>query len=157
MNRTLKRSAAAVLTAGALAAGVAVALDSPAAARSHSTTTRYVLHDDQFAMDDLGSPSPQGPGIGDVIVLTQVVTRNGKAVGRVHDAAVAVDAKRHLFQANGSLVLHGGTIEYAGLVSQTPHFVMAITGGTGRYQGVGGKVVFDFPGKRQLLTVTLKR
>ena len=50
-----------------------------------------------------------------------------------------------------------GTLQFAGLVSQTPHFVLAIAGGTGRYQRAAGRVAFDFPGNRQLVTVTLKR
>jgi hypothetical protein len=158
MHRNLARAATAALTATAVGATVvAVSLGGPASAHAHSRTMHFVAHDGQFAMDDLGQPSPQGPGIGDVVVLTQSLTRGGKPAGRVHDVAVAVDAKRHLFQANGSLVLSGGTIEYAGLVHQTPHFVMAITGGTGRYQGASGRIAFDFPDSRQLLTVTLKR
>lgn len=115
---------------------------------------RLVAHDGQFALDDLGKP---GESLGDILVQTQRVTRHGKTVGHLHDVAVAVDTKRGLFQANGSMVLHGGTIEFAGLVKQTPHFVLAVTGGTGKYQGADGKIAFDFPGKKQLLTVTLKR
>ena len=157
MNPKLTRTAVATLAAGAIATGGVVALDGPATARSHGTTMHFVAHDDQFAMDDLGQPSPQGPGIGDVVVLTQSLTRDGKTVGRIHNASVDVDARRHLFEANGTIVLHGGTLQFGGLVSQTPHFVLAITGGTGRYQRAAGRVTFDFPGNRQLVTVSLKR
>lgn len=164
MNRTLTRTtpartklartAVAVLTTAAVGVTIgAVSLGGPASAHGQTTTTHYVLRDGQFAMDDLGDP---GEGLGDIMVQSQPVTRHGKTVGRVHDSAVAVEAKGNLWQANGSLVLSGGTIEYAGLVSHSPHFTMAITGGTGKYQGAAGRMSFDFPGNRQLLTVTLK-
>ena len=34
---------------------------------------------------------------------------------------------------------------------------MAVTGGTGRFVGAVGTIAFDFPGNKQLLTVTLQR
>ena len=71
--------------------------------------------------------------------------------------AIGVDGKKNLFQANGTLSLAHGTITFSGLVAQTPHFVLAVTGGTGKYVDAGGKIAFDFPGKKQLLTVTLRR
>lgn len=166
MNRTLAHTTSvrtklagitvAALTATAVGVTIStVCLDAPASAQGHghTATMHYVLRQGQFAMDDLGET---GEGLGDIMVQTSPVTQHGKTVGSVHDVAVAVDAKKGLFQANGSLVLSGGTIEFAGLVSQTPHFTMAITGGTGTYEGAAGNVSFAFPGKRQLLNVTVK-
>lgn len=151
----LARTAVAALTTAAVGVTIgALSLGGPASAHGHTTTTHYVLGDGQFAMDDLGDP---GEGLGDIMVQSQPVTRHGKTVGHVHDTAVSVAPKGRLWQANGSLALHGGTIEYAGLISHSPHFTMAITGGTGRYQGADGRISFAFPGNRQLLTVTLKR
>lgn len=140
------------LSVGALGAG-ATLLQSPASAQDKATTIRLSAGHGQMAYEDLGS---SGDGLGDTVVLTQPVRQRGQVVGHVHDVAVEVDAKRHLFQAGGSLVLAHGTIEFAGLVSQTPHFVLAVTGGTGAYQGASGRIAFDFPGKRQLMTVTLR-
>ncbi len=153
-------TAAVVTVAIGATAGVALNLGSSASAqpdhgRGHSKTLRFVAHDDQMAFDDLGDASPHGPGIGDMLVLTQSLTKGGKPAGRIHDVAVGVDGKRNLFQANGSIVLRGGTVEYAGLVKQTSHFVMAVTGGTGKYVGASGEVAFDFPGHKQKITVTL--
>lgn len=147
-------SAAAVgVTIGAIALGGSAPAQAHTHSHTHSTTTHYVLHEGQFAMNDLGKP---GEGLGDILVQSQPVARHAKTVGHVYDTAVAVAPKGNLWQANGSLVLHGGTIEYAGLISHSPHFTMAITGGTGKYQGAAGQMAFDFPGNRQLLTVTLK-
>jgi len=110
-----------------------------------------------MAFDDLGSPSPHGPEIGDVLAFTQRLTRNGHTAGRISNTAIGVDQARHLFQSNGTIVLPHGKIEYGGLVSQGSSFVLAVTGGTGRYTGASGTIAFTFPGNRQLLTVTLRR
>lgn len=158
LTRTITATAAATaigVTAGALALGPSASARPDQSGRQH-TTMRFVAHDGQFAMDDLGDASPQGPGMGDVVVLTQSLTRHGKTVGKVRDAAIGVDGKKHLFEANGTISLAHGTITFSGLVAQTPHFVMAVTGGTGKYIGAVGKIAFDFPGNKQLLTVTLR-
>lgn len=154
--KRITATAAALAVAAAGAIGV-VGLDAPANA-AHPTVLHFAAHDvnGQLAFDDLGSPSPHGPDIGDVIAFTQRLTQSGKTRGRISNAAVGVDAKRHLFQANGTIVLKHGTIEYAGLVSQGSKFVLAVTGGTGRYVNDGGSVAFSFPGHKQLLTVTLR-
>ena len=149
-----------MLAVGAVAVGAtagAITLGGAASASSQTTTMHLVAHDEQFAMDDLGDPSPQGPGLGDVLVMTQRLTSHGETVGLVHNSSIDVDARRNLFQSTGSVKLAHGTIEFAGLVKQSPHFVLAITGGTGAYRGAGGTIAFDFPGSRQLLTVTVTR
>ncbi|MGH3510484.1 MAG: hypothetical protein ACRDPI_09685, partial [Nocardioidaceae bacterium] len=64
---------------------------------------------------------------------------------------------RHLFQTNGTLTLAHGKVEFGGLVPQTAHFVLAVTGGTGRYARAHGTLTFDNVKNRQLLTLTLKR
>lgn len=147
-------AAAVGLTIGAVALGGSASAQGHTPSHTHSTTTHYVLQDGQFVMNDLGKP---GEGLGDILVQSQPVTKDGKTVGHVYDTAVAVAPKGNLWQANGSLVLKGGTIEYAGLISHSPHFTMAITGGTGKYQGATGQISFDFPDDSQLLTMTLKR
>lgn len=154
--KAITRTAAIAATAVAVGATAGtITLGGAASARETSTTMRLVAHDDQFAMDDLGDPSPQGPGLGDIIVLTQRLTRHGETVGRVHNSSVDVDARHNLFQSTGTVKLDHGTIEFAGIVKQAPHFVLGITGGTGAYRGASGSIAFDFPGNRQLLTITV--
>ena len=157
MKKTIRRTGAAVAGV-AVVAGGAVALTGPADA-AHTTKLHFAAHDvaGQMAFDDLGAPSPNGPGIGDVLAFTQRLTRHGHTAGRISNTAIGVDQKRHLFQADGTIVLPHGTVEYGGLVSQGSKFVLAVTGGTGRYTGVSGTVAFAFPGHRQLITLTLRR
>jgi hypothetical protein len=55
------------------------------------------------------------------------------------------------------MVLPHGRVEFAGLVPQTSHFVLAVTGGTGRYREARGTLVFDNVGGRQVLTLKVAR
>jgi hypothetical protein len=146
---------AALVVFGGLAA---VDLASEASASRTVATTRYVAHDirGNLAMDDLAAPQGQMPGLGDMLAFTQRLTRAGKTVGRVSNVAVGVDAHRNLFQATGTLTLGRGTVEFGGLVAQTPHFVLAVTGGTGRFSGADGTLVFDNTHGRQVLTLKLR-
>jgi hypothetical protein len=157
IRKTTAAVAAASLAALGSLAGLEFAGD--ASASSAVRTTRFVAHDirGNLAMDDLAAPEGQIPGLGDMLAFTQRLTRSGKTVGRVSNVAVGVDAKRHLFHANGTITLKRGTVEFGGLVSQTPHFVLAVTGGTGRFDGADGTVVFDNSHGRQTLTLRLQR
>ncbi len=69
------------------------------------------------------------------------------------NVAVGVDSQRNLFHATGTLSLAHGTVEFGGLVSQTSHFVLAVTGGTGTYNGAHGTLIFAQSGNRQILTL----
>lgn len=129
-----------------------------AAQATRASKTTYVAHDEagNSAFVDLGDPSPQGPDIGDLVAFTQTLTRDGKQVGLAHVAAVVVDHKRHLSQANGTLQIPGGTVEVAGTVTMASRFTLAVTGGTGRYIGARGVLKFHSDHNRQLLTLKLR-
>lgn len=126
-------------------------------AKSSGTTLRFVAQDEpgNEAFDHLGTKSPDGPDIGDLLAFTQTLTRDGKAVGQIHVAAVGVDHNRQLSHADGTLVLIGGDIEVAGIVSPTPTFTLAVIGGTGAYTGETGTLVLDYSGTQQTVTVHL--
>lgn len=147
-------AAPAPTTASATSATSAVA----AAQATRASKTTYVAHDEDgnSAFVDLGDPSPHGPDIGDLVAFTQTLTRGGKQVGLAHVAAVVVDHKRHLSQANGTLQIPGGTVEVAGTVTMASRFTLAVTGGTGRYIGARGVLKFHSDHNRQLLTLKLR-
>jgi hypothetical protein len=147
----LKIVLALTLVAAAIAVSVSLA----------GTTDRHTLvfaaHDEagNFALDDLGAKSTDGPDIGDVLAFSQTLTANGKAVGVLHLAAVGVDHHRRLTQAEGTVVLADGTIEVAGLVPQAPDFTLAITGGTGAYVDSRGALTVTTPEHTSRITITL--
>lgn len=159
-NRTAVAAAAAV---GLLLTGTTVAVEVAAVGTADASgsvqTKRFVAHDiaGNFAMDDLAAPQDQNPGLGDLLAFTQRLTRGGHTVGRVSNVAVGVDQQRRLFQSNGTMKLAHGTIEFGGLVPQASRFTLAVTGGTGRFEGATGTLHFGMKGNRQILTLTLRR
>ncbi|MFY9916364.1 MAG: hypothetical protein WAK18_16950 [Nocardioidaceae bacterium] len=159
----IRKSLTAVATTAVIAVGGATMVDistgATADASSSITSTRFVAHDiaGNMALDDLADPQGGGPGLGDMLAFSQRLSRAGKTVGRVSNVAVGVDARRNLFHATGTLSLARGTVEFGGLVSQTSHFVLAVTGGTGMYNGARGTLVFSQSGNRQILTLNLAR
>lgn len=129
--------AAATLGAGGLTA-----------AQTHQSITRTFVAVDEsgnYALDDIGPGSAADQmDIGDVLALTQTLTRGGHSVGQIHVAGIGVDHTRNLTQSTGTLALADGSVDFAGLVPQTSHFVLPVTAGTGRYAGYEGSVTLDF-------------
>ncbi len=159
--KTLTRTTATVATSLLACTGAAlgVGLTSTPAQAHHgpNTVLRFVGHDEagNMAFDDLGNPSPQGPDLGDVVAFTQRLTHDGKTVGRISNAAIGVDHKRHLFQASGTIVLSAGKINVAGLVSMGNQFRLTVLGGQGQYSGAHGWMDFSNANGQQRIQVTL--
>ena len=126
-------------------------------ARPDAVTLTFIARDEpgNEAFDDLGTKSPNGPDIGDVLAFTQSLTVDGTMVGQIHVAATGVDHQRHLSHANGTIVLADGTVEVAGIVPMTPTFTLAVVGGTGRYVADTGTLSIDAAGTAQTLTLHL--
>jgi Allene oxide cyclase barrel like domain len=143
----------ALLAAGAAALAASVSLAGTSGAR----TLVFTTHDEpgNFALEDLGAKSAHGPGIGDLLAFTQTLTAGGKTVGAVRLAAVGVDRRRPLTQAEGTVVLANGTIEVAGLVPQAPRFTLAVVGGTGAYVGSHGTLTIATPAHTSRMTINL--
>lgn len=161
-SRTTRRLAYAAVPAALLAAGAtapAVANQDHAARARQATTRTFVATDEpgNMTVEDLGAPSPDGPGLGDLVAFTQDLARNGHHAGTAHVSAIGVDARRHLSEATGTLRLHGGTVQVGGLVNRSPRFTLAVTGGTGRYVGARGTMLFDASGEVQRITLHLIR
>lgn len=158
---SIRKSTAAAAVGTLMLAGAAVAVEAASTTAAHAvnrtTTLRFVAHDvpGDFAMADLADPRGQNPDIGDLMAFTQRLTRDGSTVGRVSNIAIGVDHDRHLFHSNGTMRLAHGTVEFGGLVSQSPQFTLAVTGGTGRYRGAAGVLAFSMEGSRQILTLRL--
>ena len=142
----------------AAAGSSAQAATKPTSAHKSSTTLSFVSHDEagNETLVDLGPKSaPGGPDIGDVLAFTQRLTAAGHTVGQIHVVAIGVDHQRNLSEASGTIDLANGSIQVAGIVSEQPSFTLAVTGGTGAYQGNSGSMVFDASTGSQKITVHL--
>ena len=138
------------LYAGVLAILVLGMLTSPAIAAAHSkgkTTLRIVATENQFEYLDFGAP---GPSLGDELVISERLSRHGRSVGVSGVVCTATQVEPPyddlMFHCVATLKLRGGSITLQGLIEvlgeEDPGpFTVAITGGTGRYKGAGGKAV----------------
>jgi hypothetical protein len=86
-----------------------------------------------------------GFSLGDEVVFSGNLLRNGQQVGRVGVVCTFVstaNADRVEAQCPTTSILPGGQITTQGtIVNRSLNFTLPITGGSGRYQGAGGQVV----------------
>jgi len=86
-----------------------------------------------------------GFSLGDEVVFSGNLFRNGEQVGRVGVVCTFVstaNADRVEAQCPTTSILPGGQITTQGtIVNRSLNFTLPITGGSGRYQGAGGQVV----------------
>ena len=105
---------------------------------------------------DLGAP---GPSLGDELVFSETLFKKGREVGTsgvvctVTQAVAPYDVLT--FHCVGTLSLRGGQITLQGLIEVQGEddpgpFVVAITGGTGKYSGASGTAVVRDLGDRSI-------
>jgi hypothetical protein len=91
---------------------------------------------------DVGAP---GFSLGDEVVFSGNLLRDGKQVGRVGVVCTFVstaNADRVEAQCPTTSILPGGQITTQGtIVNRSLNFTLPITGGSGKFQGAGGQVV----------------
>jgi hypothetical protein len=87
----------------------------------------------------------EGFSLGDEVVFSGNLLRNGVQVGRVGVVCTFVSTAnpdRVEAQCPTTSILPGGQITTQGtIVNRSLNFTLPITGGSGRYQGAGGQVV----------------
>jgi hypothetical protein len=129
--------AAAVLVS--LAAGIMVARTGGASSASHTPMTLHVIeHAVTDTTVDLG---PKGDSLGDEIAFGNPIfnAANKKQVG--HDQGNCVRAiVGKTYECFWTVVLAGGQITVEGPFNDASDSVLAITGGTGAYEGARGQM-----------------
>jgi Allene oxide cyclase barrel like domain len=87
----------------------------------------------------------EGFSLGDEVVFSGNLLRNGEQVGRIGVICTFVSTanqERVEAQCPTTSILPGGQITTQGtIVNRSLNFTLPITGGSGRYQGAGGQVV----------------
>ncbi len=136
-----RRALLAAALAGALAATGAVAVPSDGAGEDRDVL-RLLAREAQAQFLDLGTP---GLGLGDQQVFSNDLLRGGARIGRDGGTCTVVrlDDGAPTFECLGANELPGGQITVHGLYApgaRPAPFTLAVTGGTGRYAGVGGTV-----------------
>jgi allene oxide cyclase-like protein len=137
-----------ILPAIIAAAVIALTSLSPASAHTKNNVLKRTTKTVDFAQVDVGQP---GASLGDSVILTEDVYRDGKKVGTsdISCTVVRLDKVADSFASEclNTTVLAGGQISTQGYVTSAQEeqipFQQAITGGTGAYEGVSGQLTID--------------
>lgn len=152
-------TAAAVVTAC-----LAGALGGSVAHGSGGEVLNLTARTEQFAVIDVGTPGP-ALGLGDQIVSSDKVFRNGKPVGTDGVTCTVVKATPQAMTCNwqmtialpeGQLTLQAIADGPTGPPTEPIKTTFAITGGTGRYRNAHGTAdITDNPGGTEQITARL--
>ena len=92
------------------------------------------------------------------MIFHDLLLSHGKQVGDEGGTCPIVDATEGLIHCTGTMRLPGGHIAFQGLTTAAPTKELAVTGGTGRYQGAGGEATLvELGDGTGTLTVRLRR
>ena len=155
MRRITLTSAAPALCL--LLGGVAIAGATPAAKpEPRGRTLEFQVRFSPFQLIDVDHDG--GPTLGDYVVFHDLLFQRGRQVGDEGGTCPLVDVAQGLIHCTGTIRLAGGQLTFQGLTTTDPTKEVAITGGTGRYQGAGGQATLvEFGDGTGSLTVRLRR
>jgi hypothetical protein len=133
----------AVLGGTTAAISIASASAAPNSAASSSVKVLHLIsHQASLQVIDIGAI---GPSPGDQVIETTVDFANGKRVDRgvLNCVDITVSSSAFDVLCHGALIFRDGQVEFQGETNfQTP-FTVAVTGGTGAYQNVGGQLTVE--------------
>ena len=129
------------LLAGTIAAmSIASASAAPKHAAADSVKVLHLIsHQKSLQVIDIGK---KGPSPGDQIIETTLDFQNGKPVDRSVINCVDITVSQSGFEVlcHGAMIFKNGQVEIQGQTNFHEPFTVAVTGGTGAYQNVGGQV-----------------
>jgi hypothetical protein len=141
----LKRLGAlgAVVGVAALAVGsVGPATGSVSSSGDDHERVTVLSTNTEQAFVDVGEPDIS---LGDAFVFTSQLTRHGKTVGHTGVVCTTTSVQMEEAQCVGTAWFRRGQITVQGLLAGEPEgFELAITGGTGAFEGAGGTLVVRF-------------
>ena len=133
-------AALAVLGGTTAVMSIASASAAPTSAVARSVKVLHLIsHQTSLQVIDIGT---KGPSPGDQIIETTVDFQNGKRVDRsvLNCVDITVTARGFDVLCHGSLVFGDGQVEFQGETNFHTPFTVAVTGGSGDYQHVGGQL-----------------
>jgi hypothetical protein len=137
--RTKLAAIGATLLLGAMVAGTTLTV---ASAGGNEVELRFRAKTTEQTFLDLGE---EGDSLGDQFIFHDVLRHAGERVG--HDGGVctvtSVEGPAGEAQCVVTAYLSDGQITFQGLIVETgdpPRFTLAVTGGTGQYEGASGEV-----------------
>jgi hypothetical protein len=133
-------AALTLLAGGTAAVSVASASAAPKPAAADSVKVLHLIsHDTSVQVIDIGT---KGPSPGDQLIETTADFQHGMRVDRsvINCVAIMATARRQDVLCHGAMIFKNGQVQFQGETKFHTPFAMAVTGGTGAYQGVGGQL-----------------
>jgi hypothetical protein len=132
----------AVLGGTTAATSIASASAAPNSAASSVKVLHLISHQTSLQVIDIGK---KGPSPGDQVIETTVDFANGKRVDRsvLNCVDITVTASAFDVLCHGALIFRDGQVEFQGETNFHTPFTVAITGGSGAYQNVGGQLTVE--------------
>jgi hypothetical protein len=132
------------LLAGTIAAmSIASASAAPKHAAADSVKVLHLIsHQKSLQVIDIGK---KGLSPGDQLIETTVDFQNGTPVDRsvLNCVDITVTARGFDVLCHGTLAFKDGQVEFGGETNFHTPFTVAVTGGTGAYQNVGGQLTVE--------------
>lgn len=129
----------AAMAAVALVVGIALPAAGASGNSADHRTFRVTTVITELSQVDVGA---KGPSLGDEIVFSAKLLQGGHQVGHQGAVCTTVSLKRQEAQCVATYFFRGGRITAQALIrlgSPAPYLV-AITGGTGQYEGAEGQI-----------------
>jgi hypothetical protein len=102
-----------------------------------------ISHQVSLELIDLGK---KGNSVGDQVIESTIELQHGQRVGRGLLTCVAITfspARGPDVLCHGAIVFRDGQVQFQGETTFHTPFTVAVTGGTGRYQKVGGQLTVE--------------
>jgi hypothetical protein len=132
------------LLAGTTAAmSIASASAAPKPAATDSVKVLHLIsHDTSVQVIDIGK---KGPSPGDQLIETTIDFHNGTRVDRsvINCVGITVTARTQDVLCHGAMIFNNGQVQFQGETTFHTPFSVAVTGGTGAYQNVGGQLTAE--------------
>lgn len=140
--RKLAAVGAALVVLGGITAAMSIASASAApksAAEPSVKVVHLISHQRSLQVIDIGK---KGASPGDQVIETTVDIQHGQRADRsvLNCVDITVTARGFDVLCHGALVFSGGQVQFQGETSFHTPFTVAVTGGTGAYQHVGGQL-----------------
>jgi hypothetical protein len=151
---TLSAVLALLLLVGGVAIAGAAPKDKPVDTKAR--TLRFDVRFSPFHLVDVGGDG--APSLGDYVVFHDILLVDGQEVGDEGGTCPLVDVEEGLIHCTGTIRLPAGQLTFQGLTTTAPTKHVAITGGTGRYQGAGGEATLvENPDQTGTMSIQLRR
>jgi hypothetical protein len=130
------------LLVGVMGVGSIASAAPHTSATSKTKVLHLISHQVSLELIDLGK---KGNSVGDQVIESTVELQHGRRVGRglLTCVAISFTSNGPDVLCHGAIVFRDGQVQFQGETTFRTPFTVAVTGGTGSYQKVGGQLTVE--------------